>query len=170
MASSILTFDLLCNTTLDEITMITVDFGKLLGLQKLTFFQPNKLMLRDLKNLKTGNVLVGVNKDEKHNTIPSGWTIAYDQESAKYFLTHKHISSTNGGNAELYGMATCVCLPTREFETTIEILVLFLETFRGHSPGKRLNEIRLKAKELDEECTIERDDSGCSIHLLINVE
>jgi len=167
MANSSITFDLCCDITKDEITLITVDFGKLLGLQKLTFFQPNKLMLKDLKNLKSGNTLVGVKQESR---LQSGWSIAYDQEYAKYFLTQKHISSLNGGIAEIYGMATCVCLPTREFETAISNIIEFLETFRANSPGTRLNAIRVKAKEIDLECSIERDGDVCDIKLLVNVD
>lgn len=167
MALSSITFDLCCDTTKDEITLITVDFGKLLGLQKLTFFQPNKLMLKDLKNLKTGNTLVGQKQESR---LQSGWSIAYDQEYAKYFLTQKHISSLNGGMAEIYGLATCVCLPTREFETAVNTIILFLETFRANSPGTRLNATRSKAKEIDIECSIERDDSMCNIKILVNVD
>lgn len=142
-----------CDKHRDELDSISVCFGSksspTFGIRWIRFVQPNKLMLKDLKQLKVGNVLVSV-KDSNEG----GWTIAYDQESAKYFLTH-HLPKIN----TKVTMSSSTCLPTTEFEVVVETLITLLETFRAHSPGKRLDAIRLKAREIDEECAIDHQST-----------
>lgn len=161
------TVTLICNPQKDEITMLSVDFGR--ESQKITFFNPNKILLKDLKNLKPGNALLGVKEcdpDEIHPSPDSlrpscqnGWSITYDQEHGKYFMSSSFYDRSSG-QANEYGVATSLCLPTEEFEAACGVIIQFLETYRSLSYGKRLDGIRMKAREIDLDCAVEYPKGG----------
>lgn len=164
MSSSAMTLEVMCDRYADDIGMITIDFGLNVGIQKIVFFKPNSLILKDLKNLKTRNVVIGASAIEANSS--ARWSISYDQETARYLLTYDHITATKA-SPQPKGISASINLPTKEFERAIGVIVEFVETFRSSTPGKRLDAIRLKSREIDEESLIEHSSDGCKISLLL---